>query len=549
VQLVQNLFSVEDGLVLQRGRHLIKTGVVVERYQDNMVNPTFGLGIYTFNDLPSFLQNRPARFIGLTPTGALDRYWRFTLFGAYVQDDFKVHSRVTINAGLRYEFATMPEDIYGRDSALINLTDSAPTIGPLYKNPTYKNISPRIGFAWDVFGNGRTSLRSGYGLYFNTNNQQHLIVTVTNPPATPRVVITNPTFPNPPFERGVGNSIRPVQWELQNPRNHVWNVNLQQQLPGEFIATIGYAGARGRHLLRSSDVNIAHWERRSDGTIFFPPGSPRMNPAFSTIELKSSDGNSWYNALVFEVRKRWSSGLNFQSSYTFARNIDTTQGSVFFSDATNATTTAMPEFEGFEYNKGLADFHAKHTWVLNASYELPFGRSLTGWARAFAHGWQLAGISTVRSGNPLTVFVRGNRSRSLFAPSLGPGLGNDRPSMAPGRTHESAVLGGPDAYFDASAFVLQPAGTLGNLGRNTFIGPNLRTFDLSAIKNFRFAESANVQFRVEAFNLFNRANFGSPNLLAFAGSADNEAPLGTFGRIRNTVTSSRQIQLGLRISF
>ena len=549
VRLVQNVFGVEDGLVLQRGKHLLKVGGVVERYRDNMLNPTFGLGIFTFNDLTAFIQNRPARFIGLTPQGALDRYWRFNLVGLYVQDDFKLYPRLTINAGLRYELSTLPKELYGRDSALIHLSDPAPLTGRLYEDPSYKNVSPRVGFAWDVFGTARTALRGGYGLYFNTNNQQHLIVSITNPPATPRVSIANPTFPVPPFERGLGNALRPFQWDLEVPRVHMWNFNVQQQLWGDVQMTLGVAASRGLHLYRSGDVNISHWQRLEDGNIFFPVGSPRLNPAYSTVEMKTSDGESWYNALVFEIRKRWTSGLTLQSSYTYSRNIDTTQGSVFFSDATNATTGAMPEFPGFNYNKGLADYHAKHVWVVNGIWQLPFGHNATGLHRTLTEGWQLAAIAHTRSGNPLTAFVRGNRSRSQWAPSIGPGIGFDRPSMAPGRTHESAVLGNPDQYLDPSAFVLQPAGFLGNLGRNTFIGPNLQTVDLSATKNFRLAERSSVQFRAEAFNLFNRANFGPPNLLVFAGSRDGEAPLSTFGRIRTTVTSSRQIQFGLRLTF
>jgi hypothetical protein len=549
LRLVQNVYGIEDGLVLERGRHQIKTGVLIERYQDNMVNPTFSLGQFTFNDLPSFLQNRPARFIGLTPNGALDRYWRFTLFGAYVQDDFKIHSRVTVNAGVRYEFTTMPVDIYGRDSTLLKLSDPAPVTGQLYENPTYKNISPRFGVAWDVFGTGKTAVRGGYGLFFNTNNQQNLIVTVTNPPATPRATIVNPTFPVAPFERGVANNIRPVQWDLKNPRVHVYNLNVQQTLFSNVVLTAGYAGSRGLYLLRSADVNTVEPDRLADGTLFFPVGRPRKNPNFSTVELKSSDGDSWYNAGILEVRKRWSSGLSFQTSYTFARNLDTTQASTFFSDGTNGTTTAFPEFEGFNYNKGPADYHAKHNWVTNFTWELPFGKQLHGVRALIGRGWELAGIAQMRSGNPLTVFVRANRSRSQWAPSLGPGIGNDRVSMAAGRTYESAILGRPDAWFDPTAFALQPAGTLGNSGRGAFVGPNLRTVDLSAMKNFRIAERANVQFRAEAFNLLNRTNFGVPNLIAFAGTADNETPLSTFGRIRSTVTSSRQIQLGLRISF
>ncbi|HKO45245.1 MAG TPA: TonB-dependent receptor [Pyrinomonadaceae bacterium] len=565
VKLTQNVFGLEHGVVHNRGRHLIKVGGLAERYQDNMVNPTFSLGIWTFANLRNFLRatptrNTPQSFIGLTPNGALDRYWRFTLFAGYIQDTFRIHPRLTLTGGLRYETTTMPVDIYGRDSALPNLSDGAPTVGPLYENPTHKNLSPRVGFAWDVFGDGKTSVRGGYGIYFNTNNQQNLIVTVTNPPATPRVAVAfvnnttcTPSFPAAPLGCPFANSIRPVQFDLKNPYLNVYNLNIQRELPWDTVVTLGYAGSRGVHLLRSNDVNTAVPVVQADGSLFFPAGAPRQNTAFSTIELKSSDGNSWYNAMIFEVRKRWNRTFMLQSSYTFSRNLDTTQASTFFSDATNGTTTAFPEFPGLNYNKGLSDYHAKHNWVVNFNWDIPFARSLTGLSKTLLDGWQLAGIYNARSGNPLTVFVQGNRSRSLWQPSLGPGIGRDRASIAPGYTYETAVLGRPEQYFDPSAFVLQPIGTLGNTGRGAFIGPNLRTFDLAAVKNTRltswFGDGANLQIRVEAFNLFNRANFAPPPLTVFAGAANNEAPLSTFGVIRSTVTSARQIQLGLRLAF
>src|SRR5688572_8460184 len=237
----------------------------------------------------------------------------------------------------------MPIDQGGRDSALPDLSDAAPTTGRLYESPE-RTLSPRTGIAWDALGDGSTSVRAGYGLYFNTNNQQNLIVTVTNPPATPRFVIANPTFPSPPFERGVGNTIRPVQWDLQRPRLHVWNVSVQRALPAEFVATVGYAASRGSHLFRNTDVNIPTPAPGPDGRLFFAAGQPRPNPSFGTIELKSSDGESWYRALVLEVRRNWRSGLSFQSSYTWSRSEDTTQASTFFSDSTNGTTVAFPEF-------------------------------------------------------------------------------------------------------------------------------------------------------------------------------------------------------------
>ena len=546
LRLVQNVFSLQNDLTHTRGRHTLKAGGLIERYQDNMVNPTFSLGVYRFANLSNFLRNIPANFIGLTPEAQFDRYWRFTLFGLYLQDDFQITPRLTINAGLRYESTTMPGDKYERDSALPDLAASEPSLGRLFENPPH-NFSPRGGFAWDVFGDGSTALRAGYGLYFNTNSHQNLIVTVTNPPTTPRPVIINPTFPNPPFNKAGAISIRPMQWDIESPRVHVYNANVQRELPWTTTLTLGYAGSRGKHLWRSNDVNTATPTTLADGTIFFPAGAPRQNTAFSTIELKSSDGDSWYNALIVDVRKRFSGGLSIQSSYTLSKSEDTTQASTFFSDATNGTTTAFPEYIP-DYNKGLSDFDTRHAWVVNFTANLPGSNALGG----IFKGWQASGIWNMRSGQPLTVFVQANRSRSLWNPSIGPGLGLDRPSYAPGYGPHNAVLGRVDQWFDPAAFVLQPAGTFGNTGRGDFIGPNLRTLDLALTKRAalsRVGANTRVEFRLEAFNVLNRANFGPPALVAFAGTTNNEAPLSTFGRITTTVTAARQIQLGVKVLF
>ena len=548
LRLAQNVYSGQYDLTHTRGRHLFKIGGLVERYRDFMTNPTFSLGIYAFANVRAFLENRPLRFVGLGPEGDIDRDWPWTLYGVYAQDTFSLSRRVTLNAGLRYETTTMPIDTAGRDSALVNLGDPAPTTGPLIRGPGRANLSPRGGVAWDVFGDGSTSVRGGYGLYFGTTVQQNLIVTVTNPPVTPRFVIPNPTFPNPPFERGVGNTIRPMQWDLQSPRLHVWNVNMQRLLPGSILATVGYAGSRGTHLYRNTDVNIPTPSTTADGRPFFAAGLPRPNRSFGTIELKSSDGDSWYRALLVELRRTWQGGLSLQSSYTWSRTEDTTQASTFFSDSTNGTTVAFPEVIP-DYNKGPADWDTPHSLVFNMTWDIPFARNMTGAGRALLDGWQVSAIGTMRSGQPLTVFVQNNWSRSQWSPSISPTSGLDRPDLAPGRSAESAVLGRPDQWFDPSAFVLQPQGTLGNSPRGAFRGPDLRTFDLAAVKRVGFGSSARAELRFEVFNLFNRANFGNPTLIAFAGAAANEAPLASFGRIRSTVTSARQMQLGVRIAF
>ena len=552
VSIRQDVFAFNGDFLQTRGRHSLKAGVLVERYQSNETNPTFSRGIHSFANLEGFLRGRSLRFIGLTPEGDLERAWPHTLLGLYVQDEVSLTERLTLNAGLRYEYATLPRDEGNRDVNMPDLLAPQVTVGPLYENPTGKNVSPRLGFAWDVFGDGRTALRGGYGLYFNTMSHQNLIVTVTNPPATPRPVIPNPTFPVPDFSRLGALSIRPIQYDIELPRMHVWNVSLQRQLPGRVVATVGYAGTRGRNLWRNGDANVPVPETLADGTLFHPATAARPNASFSAIELKSSDGRSWYDALIVELRRASSGGIGFQSSYTFSRNIDTTQASTFFSDATNGTVSWFPEAGQPDYNKGLADYHAKHNWVFNVTYDLPFARESEGLARALFGGWQIAAIGQVKSGPPLTLFVQTNRSRSRWSPSLGPGQGFDRPSLAPGRTPESAINGTPEQWFDPTAFVLQPAGTYGNLGRGALVGPGLAVLDLALVKRVRWARlgpAGEVELRAEAFNVLNHTNFGVPSLQAFAGTTDGEAPLPTLGRIRATATSSRQVQLGVRVRF
>jgi hypothetical protein len=347
---------------------------------------------------------------------------------------------------------------------------------------------------------------------------------------------------------GVGNTIRPVQWDLENPRIQVWNVSLQRTLPAGFVTTVGYLGSHGDRLFRNTDVNIPQPVPGPDGRMFFAAGLPRPNRSFGTIELKSSDGRSWYRAFIVEARRNWRNGFSLQSSYTWSRTEDTTQASTFFSDATNGTTVAFPEIDP-NYNKvrrtGTPRTTGSSTWC----GDVPYGRGLTGAAKGLLDGWQVTTVATARSGQPLTVFVQNNWSRSLWSPSIAPTTGLDRPDLAPGRTAADAVTGRPDQWFDPTAFVLQPQGTMGSSGRGAFRGPNLRTVDVSAVKRVALRSGSRLELRIEVFNLFNRANFGNPTLIAFAGAAPNEAPLASFGRIRSTVTSARQTQIGMRVVF
>ncbi|MDX1502908.1 MAG: TonB-dependent receptor [Thermoanaerobaculia bacterium] len=551
VTLEQRVAALEYAFLWTTGRHLVETGLLVERYDQREFNPTFSRGLFVFPSLERFLQSRPAIFIGLTPDADLERRWESWLTALFVRDDVRIGSRFTLNLGARWEAATVPSEERGRDVALPDLAAPEPTIGPLYRNPTRGNVSPRVAFAWDLFGDGRTALRGGAGVYYDTNIQQNLIVTITNPPFTPRPVIPAPRFPQPLFGGG-SISIRPIQFDLESPEVTAWNLTTERQLPAGVTVALGAAGSRGRHLLRNSDINVPEPAVLPDGTPFFPAGSSRPNPAFSAIELKSSDGEAWYRALFVDVRRRFRDGFGFALSYTRSHSEDITQASTFFSDATNGTTSAFPESLGPGYNRGLSDFHARHKATASFTWELPFGRRLTGAAAAIFDGWQLSAIGRYRSGNPLTPFVQNNWSRSLWSPALGPGIGRDRPSYAPGRGGGDAVTGDPAGWFDPSAFVLPPAGTPGNARRGSLLGPDLQTLDLALIKTLpwgRLGDDGRVELRIEAFNVLDRANFGTPSLIVFTGTREGEEPLPSFGRIRDTVTAARQIQLGVRLLF
>ena len=240
----------------------------------------------------------------------------------------------------------MPIDTEGRDSALVNLTDAAPTTGRLYEGPGRANLSPRAGLAWDVFGDGSTSVRGGYGLYFGTHGaaepDRHGHQSAGDAalrdrqPDVPDAAVRARRRQHDPADavgprraRGCtcGTSARSARCRAtSSPR-------------------VGYAGSRGTHLYRNTDVNIPAPATGADGRPFFAAGLPRPNRSFGTIELKSSDGDSWYRALIVELRRTWQDGLSLQSSYTWSRTEDTTQASTFFSDSTNGTTVAFPEVD------------------------------------------------------------------------------------------------------------------------------------------------------------------------------------------------------------
>jgi hypothetical protein len=543
-----NNFQWGDTLFLTKGAHALKFGAQGQRLQFNQNTVSQRGGVLNFDNLELFLQGR-ARSADVALPGLVDpvRGYRQSLFGFFVQDDYKIKSTLTFNLGLRYEFVTVPTEVNGKISNLRNVSDSQVTVGdPWHNNPSLKNIAPRIGIAWDPFGDGKTSVRAGFGIFYDEILPKYYFFSGSlNPPFTTRTSINNPPFPiitqgfNP--NAPILAQLQTVNFDLQTPYVMQFNLSLQRSLPGDVDVTVAYAGSRGNHLLRLGDANLAP-ESIVNGVKTYNPAAGRRNPNFTGIWQRVTDAQSFYHSAQLSVLKRYSAGLRAQLSYTFSRSVDDSSG-INSQDFGNVVQYGLDWYDR-TIDRGLSAFHVKHNLTFNWTYDLPFGGNSKGFAGALVKGWQLNNITAIRSGTPFTVRLGFNRSGNLNTTSFS---ANERPNLKSGAS-SNPVLGGPDRYFDVNAFELPPVNTRGTLGRNTLIGPGSVSVDASVGKSFSLGESRSLLFRAEVFNLPNHPNFAVPSgQIAFTNAQGAIAP--TAGRITSTVTTSRQIQLGLKLTF
>ena len=436
-------FTFSDDVTYSRGRHFLKAGVLIERAHTATENSTSVRGRFTFPNVQRFLAGTPARFTGVLPGYELARTRRNTTFGFYLQDDLAAHARLTLNLGLRYEFYTVPNDTQGRDSTLRNvLSDRDFTVGPIFENPSLKNLGPRVGFAWDISGNGKSSVRGGAGVYYDTDGpfNSALLSAAFSPPFAISVNLVNPAFPHPSLERAtVERASRGVDYHMRQPRMMTGNLNLQRQVLPRLLITAGYAASRGYNLVQAIEANPVIPQILPDGTTFFPADAPRRNPHWESIEFRTTGGRSWYNALQLGATKRFSNGHRWQVSYTLGKVVDETQGQIP-GDATNSSVFPQDPIDP-RNDRGPADFDVRQVFTMNVTWELPFGESLTGVAGALARGWQINGLGTMRSGVPFSpaIQMQNNWSRSG---SVAPGA-EDRPNVRPSVRGEDIVVGGP----------------------------------------------------------------------------------------------------------
>lgn len=564
-----NSFQYVDDATYTKGRHSIKFGMHWDHVQFNGSLPGRDAGDWNFTSVVNFFNANPSRFRGTIALGFKDpdRSMRENIIGLYAQDDFRMNSRITWNLGLRYEFITVPTERHNRlgiirgdiNKILQASVNDISTGSPWFDNPSLKNFAPRLGFAWDVSGNGRTAVRGGFGLFYNQFDQAwvHTLLFRMPPFLAEVQASSNVPFPNifalcsnqspffPTDPRCVGRPAPDMPpSHFSTPYVMQYNLNIQRELGRNTVLTAGYAGSRGVHLAAVSDVNQATGQIINDRLVF--PATSRPNRNFDDIRYRYPGASSFYNSLQVSLNRRFGQGLQLLTSYTYSKNIDDISGNQTASD-TNAGVNWVTYYNNISLYRSLSAFDIRNTLSVSGTYELPIGpgkrfaSGISGVTKHLLAGWQMGGILTVANGVPGSIT---DASRLT-----GIGIRQEFPDLLPGASNNPKRPGNPQQYFDVSNFRVPPDRTLGTLGRNTLTLPGRATLDFTLSKNTKLAggeNAPNLQFRFEAFNLTNRVNYGIPRLNLF----DSQGRLqGTAGQITSTTGTSRQIQLGLKLVF
>ncbi len=566
----RNLFTATDGFQINKGIHQISFGVWFQRLQDNEDTASRQLGQATFTTPLTFLQGTVSSF-QVVPS-ATELGWR-SLFGAwYFEDSIRLRPNLTVQLGIRHEFTTGWNEVSGRaanyvtDSNGVLVTQPRVADGVFTENNAKRLFSPRVALAWDPFSNGKTAIRAGFGTYYSLIDALSFLLN-SLPPYNGSASFTNrslfsviPIAAGTPPPASTVFAPQGIQADAKTPTVQEWNFTVEQQITSSMALRVAYVGSRGYHGLLSIDPNDIPARTCAtatcqaggtgttlgvvpQGTLYIPgPAAQRPNPALGAGFFWYTEGNSSYNALQTDFTKRLGGGLQFRANYTFSKNLDMNSG--LTGAQSNNQAQMIMDRNNTRRDWGPSALNVTHQASISARYELPFGRgkhwlgNAGGIENRLLGGWQLNGIATMLSGFPFTPQIGSNRSGD------GDTRNPDRPNLNPG-FNGPVVLGSPNQWFNPAAFVLPTPGTYGSLGRGVYNGPGLADLDLSLLKSTAISERINLQFRVEAFNVLNHSNFGTPNAIVFSGTA----PSPSAGLITTVATTPRQLQFGLKLIF
>jgi len=629
---VLNNYQFSDDAFWTFGVHNLKFGTDIERMQYNLIAHENPGGRWNFSNLAAFLTNNAKHFEAGIPSTITPRELRQTLFAGYVQDDWRFRPNLTLNLGLRYEMTTAINDAQGKITNVVDIAgpklqcgtlfnsgfnpgngvppagSACDSVGP-YLNPTRLNFAPRIGFAWDPFRDGKTSVRAAFGIYdvlplpgyFLTLQNQSapfIIFDSVDKPSSGTNTLAGQFYSggaglltNPPKGARLG-ALATSTIEAHPHRSYVsqWNLNVQRQIAPDLSVSLGYVGSHGVHMLiRGDDGNMTIPTLTSAGYLF--PCGPPINPdgsctagnnaAGTSAKINQSLGiirylywgsDSFYDAMNLSIDKRLSHGFQFQVAYTWSKSIDDNSSTIAgdtFGNSINSLYWFAPKSL-----RGLSDFNVGQSAAINMLWAVPTPKSWSGFVKSAVGGWQLGGIFKINTGIPTTVIIDGDPA----------GLGNSGadqfgiPNRIPGcdPVNHNYIGGTNPSYINTSCYTLPtapasfaaqcasfsgvttppPAGRgycanlLGNAGRNTVIGPKLVNLDFSVLKNIpihRISETFNVQFRAEIFNIFNHTNFNPPEPINGAGIFDQNGAVIANGEMDTLATQPRDVQFALKV--
>lgn len=560
-------YEIRDTFSLVRGNHTIRFGGEGRRIFKGLAIGPASAGNYTFTSLLSFINDAPFRqTLTVNPTtgqpSAFPRYFRLIEAGLFAQDDWKVNQRLNLNLGVRWDYFGDAKEKEGLLSSIIlgsgnsfreQIVNAAiGRVKRLYK-PELTNFSPRLGIAFDPFGDNKTSVRAGFSLAFQPHHGQSIAgARALSPDAVAIVAQPNAANPsqgfgtqilygipvpfNPEFARGLNafGGINPLPGQrAPRPTGFVVNptiktqysesffFNVQRQLGAGWIAEIGYNGTIGVNLERIDDIN------RFAGDLLDGVEN-RLNPNFGTLLFVSNGVSSNYHGATFEIRKSFSKGFSLQTNYRFSKWIDT------------SSDTSTGQFsDNSEPGKGAQNIDCLRCERARSLFDIPHRFSFAGvwtpnlfgkrndWFGFLAKDWQISAIFTAQSGRPFSVWngaassAGGDYNRDGGGGAVGGGF-YDRPNAPITNINTNfSRQNFLNGLFPASAFPVPTPGTNGNLGRNTFRGPGYTTLDISLGRQFSFGEKRKLMLKLEAFNALNNVNLYLPNA---------DLSLSTFGK-------------------